>query len=250
MANASVQEILMKVNDLSFSTWAEMVGRMQSELKWKLFLALALNLWFYVPYCFLQRHHFLVPAQIPQTFIDRLIPFSDKAVWVYLSLFLLMPIGPLLMRSRRQLFRYGLGIFLIGAVAYLVFIVWPTSCPRPDPKGTIAAYRLVTMFDSPLHAFPSLHAAFAVFSALCTAQVFRELRTPILWQVGVGCWTVLILLATLVTKQHMLADMIAGSALGFGAYRCVFSERTDGLKTKLFPQTLNGNEMRPDSTTP
>jgi membrane-associated phospholipid phosphatase len=239
----------MKANNSPSVTWPEIAGRLQSELKLKLFLTVVLNLWFYVPYGFLQRHHFLVPAQVPATFIDRLIPFSDRAVWVYLSLFLLMPIGPFLMRSRVQLVRYGWGIFLIGAAAYLVFIVWPTACPRPNPGGTLSAYRLLTTFDSPLHAFPSLHAAFGVFSGLCAARVFRELRTPPRWRIAVGFWTLLILLATLVTKQHMLVDMIAGSALGFGAYRCVFSERTDGLKTKLFPQTVNGNKMRPESTT-
>ena len=249
MANASAREILMNLNNLPSGTWPEMLGRMLSELKLKLFLTVALNLWFYVPYCLLQRHRLFPPTQMSPSFLDRLIPFSDQAVWAYLSLFLLMPIGPFLMCRRDQLVRYGLGIFLIAAVSYLVFIFWPTWCPRPEVQGTTVAYRVLVSLDNPLHAFPSLHAAFAVFSALCAAQVLREVGIHPLWRAAVGCWALLILLATLFTKQHMLADIVAGSAVGFGVYFCLFSQRIARLKTKTFTQSINGNKMRPSSTT-
>lgn len=212
------------MNNSSSSTWVRIGDRIRSELRLKLVLTVVLNLWFYVPYCLLQRHHFFGPTQILPTFLDRLIPFSDEAVWVYLSIFLLMPIGPLLMCRREQLLRYGLGILLVETVAYLVFIFWPTWCQRPNPNGTIPTYRILTMIDAPLNAFPSLHAAFAVFSALCAVQDFRELPLHHLYRIAVGFWTLLILLGTLVTKQHTVVDVIAGSALGFIAYHLAFSE--------------------------
>lgn len=222
--------------------------RLASELRLKLLLTLLLNLWFYLPYSFLQRFPLFAPTQIPSTPIDLWLPFSDRAVWVYLSLFLLMPIGPLLMCRRAQLIRYGWGIFLIATVSYLVFIVWPTWCPRPNPADTIIAYRLLTALDTPLHAFPSLHAAFAVFSALCATLVLGELRVRFWWRIGVAAWTLLILLATLLTKQHRLADILGGSALGFSVYCSLFSNWIHNLKMKLSPQTVRGNEMRPTST--
>jgi membrane-associated phospholipid phosphatase len=225
-----------------------MVGHMQSELKLKLFLALMLNLWFYIPYCFLQRHRFFSPTEMPPTAFDRLIPFSDKAVWVYCSIFLLMPIGPLLMSRRAELLRYGFGIFLLGSVAYLVFIFWPTWCPRPNAGKTVAAYRMLTAVDKPLNAFPSLHAAFAVFSALCAARQFRQLARHPLWRIVLGFWTLLILLGTLMTKQHMLADIVAGSGLGFAVYICLFGQSNPDLKTKMSLQAVTRNKMRPNST--
>jgi membrane-associated phospholipid phosphatase len=158
-------------------------------------------------------------AAMSAGFFDRRILFSDRGVWIYFSLYLLMPIGPLLMVERRQIVRYALGIMLISTLADLIFIFWPTWCPRPTGiSGTTAAYRMLIAIDSPFDAFPSLHAAFAVFSALYTGRVLREMHSPGLWTIGIWLWTFLILLATLTTKQHMLADIAGGSVLGFGVY--------------------------------
>ncbi|PWU17311.1 MAG: hypothetical protein C5B50_11505 [Verrucomicrobia bacterium] len=192
--------------------------RLRSELKLKLLLMVLLNLWVYVPYWFLQRHPLFQPTLMPASFLDRLIPFWDKSTWVYLSIYFLMPIGPFLMNDRREIARYSLGVVLMGALADLVFIFWPTYCARPDPAGTNALYRALVAFDHPLHAFPSLHAAFAVFSALCASQILREMRVGRIWRCGLWCWAVLILFATLATKQHVLYDILGGSLLAFGAH--------------------------------
>jgi membrane-associated phospholipid phosphatase len=87
--------------------------------------------------------------------------------------------------------------------------------------------------DAPLNAFPSLHAAFAVFSALCAARVFRELQIHRLWKFALGVWAVLILAGTLLTKQHTVVDVFAGSAIGFAGYYLVFSGQAAAFKMKL-----------------
>jgi hypothetical protein len=199
-------------------------GRLRSAWTLKLLLVVLLNLWIYVPYHWLQQHHLFQPTAMPASFLDRMIPFSDKAVWLYLSIYVLTPIGPFLMDDRRQIIRYAVGVGLIGLLADFVFIFWPTSCARPGANGTLALYRLLTTCDNPCHAFPSLHAAFAVYSALCAEQVLRTLHAPKTWRNGIWLWTFLILLATLLTKQHMVADIAAGSVLGLGAYVCVFAQ--------------------------
>jgi len=209
-----------------------LVRRLRSELKLKLILTVVLNLWVGVPYYCLQRHHFFPPTAMPASFCDRLIPFSEKAVWMYLSVYLLMPIGPFLMVKRQQIVRYACGIMLIGALADLVFIFRPTWCPRPAASGTVAVYRMLTAVDNPFHSFPSLHAAFAVFSALCAGQVLRELRSNVSWRIALWLWTCLILFATLATKQHMMADIVGGSVLAFGVYICVFSQWNIILRMK------------------
>lgn len=161
---------------------------------------------------------------MPESFCDRVIPFSGKAVWIYMSVYLLMPIGPFLMTRRRQIIRYAAGLMLIGALADLVFIVRPTWCPRPGVSGTSAAYQMLIAVDNPFNAFPSLHAAFAVYSALCAGLVLRELRSHALWRSALWLWAFLILFATLATKQHMMADIVAGSVLAVVVYVCVFDQ--------------------------
>jgi membrane-associated phospholipid phosphatase len=230
-------------------SWRLLRERALSELKLKLGLTVILNLCFYVPYGLVQRHLIFAPTQMLPTFLDRWIPFFDQAVWVYLSIILLLPAGPLLMSRRDQLLRYGAGMLLIECIACSVFLFWPTWCARPAAAETSALYQVLVSMDAPLNACPSLHAAFAVFSGLVAARIFCELRLPRSWRFGIGAWTGLILLATLLTKQHTLPDILAGSALGAIAFCLVFDKRIVALNLKISPRMLNEPKIRPSSTT-
>lgn len=218
------------------------IGRLRSELGLKLILLALLNLWVYVPYLYLQQHHFFPATNLPAGFIDRLIPFSDQMVWPYLSIYLLMPVGPFLMTNRRRLLQYAAGIVLISLFADLIFLFWPTTCPRSALPSANAAYQTLTRIDNSFHACPSLHAAFAIYSALCGSLVLGEFRGGRLWQTGVWLWALLILYATLATKQHVLVDIAAGSALGFGIYGCVFDVRISIFKRKSLAHAVVGDQ--------
>src|SRR5690348_15731562 len=121
MVNASAERGLMIVNSLSSGISQELGQRLRARLGLKLALTVVLNLCFYLPYGLLQRHPLFAPTQMQPGFLDNLFPFFDGAVWPYFSLFLLMPIAPLLMRRPAQLLRYGAGILLIEFVAYVIF---------------------------------------------------------------------------------------------------------------------------------
>lgn len=198
--------------------------RLKSEWRLKLILLVVLNLTVYAPYLVLQHYNLFRATVMPMTFFDRLIPFSPQTVWIYLSIYLLMPIGPFMMTRRDQIVRYAIGIISIGLIADFVFLFWPTTCPRPNTSGTNALYQSLVSVDNRFHAFPSLHAAFAIYSAGCGGMVIRELSKSRMLQASLWFWAFLILLATLTTKQHVMADIIAGSALGFGVYSLVFKK--------------------------
>ncbi|HEY4415612.1 MAG TPA: phosphatase PAP2 family protein [Verrucomicrobiae bacterium] len=226
-----------------------MTGRLRSEPALKLILLFGLNLLVYGPYLFLQRHHFFPATVMPLSSLDHLIPFSDQAVWLYFSIYLLMPIGPFLMNRRGQLLRYAAGIVLFSCVADVVFLFWPTTCPRPAMTEDNIGYQILTRLDNSFHAFPSLHAAFAVYSALCGGLVLRELGVSIFYQLGLWLWAALILYATLATKQHVVADIIAGSVLGGGAFIVAFKARIFISKDKPPLQAVDASLNQPHSTT-
>ena len=228
-ANESRMGNLMTMNSARTITGRSIIDRVRSQWFLKLILLLVLNVSIYGPYLFLQHHHFFPPTTMQLSPFDKWIPFWPWTVWLYLSIDLLMPIGPFLMTKRAQLLRYALGILLIGITADVVFLFWPTICPRPDEIGTDSLYRVLISIDNPFHAFPSLHAAFAFYSVLCGGLMFREMGRAWTWSAGLWLWAVLILLATLTTKQHVVLDLIAGSALGFVIYFCVFNERKSRL---------------------
>jgi hypothetical protein len=207
-----------------------LMGRVKAELRLKLFLLAALNVIVWTPYITLQHIHFFQPAEMPLTRIDRVIPFIPTAAWVYFSIYALMPIGPFLMNNREQICRYSRGVVAISAFAAVIFFFWPTICPRPSAPAAGPLYRALISIDEPFHAFPSLHAAFAVYSCLCVIEVGRALGWTSRFQIGFIAWTGLILLATLATRQHVLADIAAGSALGFVAYQ-FFLRQSVSIKT-------------------
>jgi hypothetical protein len=199
-----------------------LIRRIKTELRLKIFLLVALNVIVWTPYITLQRIHFFQATEMPLTFVDRAIPFIPVAVWIYLSIYALMPIGPFLMNNREQICRYSFGVVAISAFAVVIFFFWPTICSRPMALAGDPLYRALISIDSPYHAFPSLHAAFAVYSCLCVIDVGRALGWTRRYEIGVVAWATLILVATLLTRQHVLVDIAAGSALGFAAYQiCV-----------------------------
>ena len=190
--------------------------RLQAEWRLKVFLTGFLNVLACLPYYGLQHVHFFPETVMPASVIDRLIPFAPQAVWFYLSLYLLMPIAPLLMERREDLLRYAIGMIAATILATVVFVFWPTVCPRPAPPGNVLAYELLVAIDRPFHAFPSLHACFAVYSVLCASAFALPLRL-LLWG-----WTLLIGYGALATKQHVFIDLVAGSFLGFFAFWFAF----------------------------
>ena len=216
-----------------------------SALWWlKLVLLLLLNLIVFAPYHFFQHHQFFPTTVVQPSFIDRLLPFLDWSVVAYLSIYLLMPIGPFLMKRREEIVCYSIGVVSLGIVADLVFLFWPTVCARPDAPGANPIYRALVQFDRPYHAFPSLHAAFAIYSALCGMRVFGEMGIRNLVRAVFSIWALVILIATLTTRQHVFIDIVAGSFLGFAAYFAVFKWRlamavAPGSRS-LTTQTING----------
>ena len=190
-----------------------LMRRVRTLLAQKLWMALGLNLLVCLPYFGLQ-HFVLRPVTwIPPSALDRAIPFSEASVWLYQSLYLLMPVAPMLMVHAEQLRRYALGMLAMSLAANVVFLAFPTAVVRPDPAGAGVGYRTLVQYDAPLHACPSLHAAFAIFSALCCTAVFREMRLARGWLAAAWLWTLAILCATLATKQHVALDLAGGALL-------------------------------------
>lgn len=148
--------------------------RLKTHLGRKLAMALGLNAFALLPYYRLQHYPVFPVTVMPLTVLDEWIPFNDRAVWLYLSLFLMIPIVPMQMTGRDQLRRYTIGIVAMSLLADVVFLLWPTTVTRPQIETTNIAYQYLTRLVSSNNACPSLHAAAAVFSALCYEQIARH----------------------------------------------------------------------------
>ena len=191
----------------------------------KLALYLALSVAFCVGYFSAQRFPLFPSPTLPLTFLDHTIGFHPQAIYLYQSVYLLVPLFPFLAWTRQQLMQYALGFALLSGISFLIFMFVPIAGPRPDGDTGVAMFRLMTSYDGKTNTIPSLHVGIAVYSVLFGYQLSQTARglRPLVW-IGVA-WTVLIMYATLATKQHYAVDLPPGAVLAWIAHRVASRRR-------------------------
>ena len=201
-----------------------LLDRVRTLLPQKLLAYALLSVVFAAPY-YANQHVSLRPAApMPETALDRLVPFQPGAAWLYVSWYLFLPVAPLLLATREQIRRCAAGVIVMGVVGNIIFLFAPTSVARPPvPTDAGWVYRAVVLFDRPVNACPSLHAALAVFmtmwlARLCYSEPRLPVRRPGLWVAAMGAWAAAILYATIATRQHVALDLLAGGVLGVLCY--------------------------------
>lgn len=201
-------------------TTTELIPRLRAHLTLKVLLGIGLCAMFALLYRIPQQFPLFPGTAMKQLWLDRLVPFTPDAVYLYESLYLLMPIAPWLMTSRKSLLRYSLGLVLMSGVGFCFFYFCPTLSPRPlDAQKTNRLYQALIAFDNEFNAFPSLHVAYAVFHSACCYALFQAPPQRHLFPWLFWIWTFGIALSTMLTKQHVFADVLAGAILGFASYR-------------------------------
>lgn len=199
----------------------------------KAFLLLALTVLFCLPYLYLGHHAFFrihIPASLP---IDRWAGYDPRWVWAYQSVYLLTSTLPWLATCRDQLRRYVNGFAFLSATCLLVYVFFPTACPRPPVTAPSGMYSLLLFYDGPYNAFPSLHAGFLYYTLAFALRVCP--RPPQLAIAILIPWSLLILWATLATKEHYFIDLPAGIALAVVADRAAWSKIRLNLASKSHP---------------
>jgi len=157
------------------------------------------------------------PANVPEIALDRAMQLRPEWMLVYGSLYAFAWFMPLFVVRDWRLGRRALQAYLAAmVVAYAAFLIYPTVAPRPGavPGDGFAAWSLRVMYDiDPPHGcFPSLHVAYAFLAALVCWRLHRGLGAVS------AIWAALIAISTVYTKQHYVADAVAGAMLGYAAY--------------------------------
>lgn len=150
--------------------------------------------------------------------VDGWIPYQGWTVGIYFTLWFYVSLPPALLAGRAALFRYGLVAAALAAAGLGIFALWPTKVVR-EGGG------FLKQVDPGGNACPSMHAAYAVLSAVVLHRILMHLRAPWGWRAANILWCAAILYSTLATKQHVFADLVAGSALGLVAAQFLSSSR-------------------------
>lgn len=198
------------------SPWTAEIGYRMRKLLWlKVLGTTAVTSAFFIGYFYVLRNPVFPVVVMPETALDRWIGFQPEALFIYLSLWFYIGVGPGLQRGFWELVVYGLWLMAMSLTGLLLFYLWPTAVP---PLGFDASgypgFALLQGVDAAGNACPSLHVATAMFTAIRIEQVLRDAIAPRWLRAGNALWFIAIAWSTLAVKQHVALDALAGAALG------------------------------------
>ena len=170
---------------------------------------------FFWGYIYILKHAVFPVTVMPLTAIDRLIPYQDSAWLFYVSLWIYVQFPLTLIDNRWQFVLYGWSAAGVSLIGFAIFVLWPTAVPS---LGSVeGGYWLASIrsIDTTGNSCPSLHVAFAVFSAVWLERFLRHAGFSVFLRFLNVAWCLGIIYSTLATKQHVMLDAYAGAALGF-----------------------------------
>jgi membrane-associated phospholipid phosphatase len=156
-------------------------------------------------------------AHAPALALDRLFPLVPAWALVYGALYAFLIVLPVVVIRQDELIRRAVRAYLtVWIVSYVCFLVYPTVATRPPVESSdgfaVWGLRLLYDADPPYNCFPSIHVAHSFVSAFACNRVH-----PPLGIVAMSCAS-LVAVSTLFTRQHYVADLIAGMVLALVAH--------------------------------
>ena len=198
------------------TSWYRQLGRrLKAHWRFKLIAVASIVAVFFAFYFLLLHYPVFRVRIVPNTMLDRVISFQPFALWLYASLFLYIALPSALLDNKRHLVVCLVVVSGLCLAGLLAFFLWPTGTP---PKYLAPAdhpvFAPLVAMDKPRNACPSMHAAFAVFTAIFIHWMASQLGRPHLVRWVSWLWCAGILYSTLATKQHVAIDLYTGSGLG------------------------------------
>lgn len=171
---------------------------------------------FFGAYFWVLHHPFSQPFEMPLTALDRWIEFRPATIVLYGSLWLYISLPLALLTRKHEMASFGVSAIALALTGLGIFIVWPTAIPAFQIDWSLhPSSAFLKNIDASGNACPSLHVAFAVFSAVWLQRLLREMGAGLTAQIANWVWCAAILYSTIATRQHVVLDVIAGAVLGY-----------------------------------
>lgn len=149
--------------------------------------------------------------------LDDAVPFVPGFAIPYLSAYVLGNMAFVVLHRHWSFPKVLLGYVTIYLFTSLCYLLYPTRVERrEDIVATSVSTRLLAAFQGvakPFNVFPSMHASYCLFSGLTVLHYSGMWLGVILLS-----WAGLVVLSTLLTKQHCFLDIVAGAIVGTSAF--------------------------------
>ena len=170
---------------------------------------------FFLAYFYLLKNPAYPITVMPLIGLDRLISFQPLALPLYLSIWVYVSLPPALLTTRRELSTYALTMAATCLAGLVIFYFWPTAVPVANIDWLQSpSVNLLKDLDASGNACPSLHVAFAVFTAFWFEHLLREMGFGRAARMLNWLWALGIVYSTVAIRQHVALDALAGIALG------------------------------------
>ena len=170
---------------------------------------------FFIAYFWLLNSPLFSVRTMPYTALDQAIAFQPFALVFYISLWVYAPFPAMLARNKPELYAYGRHSSVLALLGLGIFLFFPTKIPPPDIDWSLhPGFDFLKGVDASGNACPSLHVAFAVFSAIHIGAMLKHAHVAPWIHWANWLWCVTIAYSTLATKQHVAIDLVAGAILG------------------------------------
>ena len=145
--------------------------------------------------------------------IDKNIPFNNIAIIPYCFWYFLIFFVPyyLYLKDKNTLCKYIGSYILCVIISNIIFIVYPSMVIRPDIKPdnilNFITWFIYKIDDPAINCLPSLHCAVAMLFSLSS---FDSHKLSIRYKTLITIFSIIIMISTLVIKQHVFIDLVVG----------------------------------------
>jgi membrane-associated phospholipid phosphatase len=147
-----------------------------------------------------------------ETPLDRALPVVPIFAIPYISLIPYIGLSLLaFLFVRAGVYRSAaITMIIVWFISYACYFFLQSYIARPPTTGTdpfSALVRSIYAGDRPYNDFPSLHTSLSTIIAIHWWRIDRRIG------IAAAIWTALIVMSTVLIKQHYLADVVGGLAL-------------------------------------
>lgn len=176
-------------------------------------------------------------AHILTSNIDLKIPFLSGFIYFYIMWYILLFTLPLFMyiKDEEGLCKYFVSSFICLIISTLIFIFYPTIVIRPEiitNNFTNNIVSLIYLIDNPaMNCLPSGHC---IICFLYIFTFFKNKNINISIRISVEIISILIILSTLFTKQHVIIDVLTALVISLSTYIIVNKTKIYKVLAKIF----------------
>lgn len=147
---------------------------------------------------------------------DKNIPFVPQFFLIYLSAYVFVSIPFFIIPEYRAFTKLLLCYVIVTLISASIHLTLPSRVQRVESINPVGfSGKLMYWFQKlckPHGNFPSVHTGYAVIIVISL-----YLNSGSIWGISALVWATLIIISTLVTKQHYILDISSGFIIGIVA---------------------------------